>query len=1172
MAGGKELSARDTARFKRLSAMMRRKQDKSLDNMLLKNKTRHLNTVYSVVMSAALLFLLACWTFVLPITHKLQFGWPLHMVAIFLWSSTSDLDYDDFFAQRPWLNFASGLVVTLSLSQLVIFNRATLPCAGDDDTRSVLAFLAWGPAIYAAASGTLRSIVAAIFGGKTPHITTFCIHVAISIMYAWLAMYLVIEHFCDPRSVAYRLKIAIQAISVLCGNFLAYRGRDIGKSSTVVFFELLHLWTFSMGVCFIIDGIANESKVYNTHPGYMVAMGVITVLVVIFMRIHPDVIRGIVSSYVRRRGAVRSALLMRHFYQGGHWAHLDTTDQEYVALAGERFYTVTVSRASGVSEPCPSSKKADFMVVCSGVLEGCSRKQAIQSVLARKTATFMQEHKRKPSYWIMDACTDRVTDMELIPQFAARCDRALVVLTPELLSMPSGLVQLYTACLVHCEASRMEIAVGGDFASIFSGSVDRALEGLTKAHVKNMLFAGGFPRQTESDAWWEEWELNSRGENLTDAKMLIRILGSLRCPLNFSRDLRRHFSGVLEYNRQLQWRRQVKDQTRHHPADFSAIVAVLADNGVIDVPNTADLPAELPREAIKLGDAIGKGQFGEVRLAKLSTEVELTGASRRIGKGTKERGVETVIDVAVKTLIDGDAISAREEFLREAAINWTFDHENVVKMFGVVTEGFPFLLVLELCSNGDLKSFLEKNSPSPLQLYGLMTGIARGMRHLAQRSFVHRDLAARNVLVDRRSTAKIADFGLGREVKDGDEYTAANRNMLLPIRWTDPAVLQDAKFSEFTDVWAFGVTCIEIWTGGEIPYRGWTVAHVVEEVTHGYRLPRPGSCPPELYNHVIASCWLPIDEDDTVKDTRPPFFEIVRRLEALVKEFHGSFERASSGETALLPAATASAQAEYIVQERQPLRQKASLYVNQDDMAARATYGPSASGGKQHGGKLLYQAAEAAPGAAPAMYVPVVQSPSAAASALYLPAEQAGAAAGLTFAQSAPAEAPNQRTALYTEMFGPPEPTIEDTRHTSPSAGAATRDSAGSVMITIPVEEVVSDSDAEAGSAEDAPVAARYSGATYVQTRAAEHLGVALYTPMAEASAVSKVDSEIPNFARRNKEQAPGGPITIVMGSAEEVVSDIDDGARSVAEVADATAIDETRSSEYSFHSVESII
>ena len=68
------------------------------------------------------------------------------------------------------------------------------------------------------------------------------------------------------------------------------------------------------------------------------------------------------------------------------------------------------------------------------------------------------------------------------------------------------------------------------------------------------------------------------------------------------------------------------------------------------------------------------------------------------------------VDVAVKTLNADASDKDRLRFLQEAAIMCQFDHQNVIKLHGVVTEA-PIMIVLEYMLHGDLQNFLTELQP-----------------------------------------------------------------------------------------------------------------------------------------------------------------------------------------------------------------------------------------------------------------------------------------------------------------------------------------------------------------------------------------------------------------------------------------------------------------------------
>ncbi|KAL5491596.1 hypothetical protein EMCRGX_G016911 [Ephydatia muelleri] len=252
----------------------------------------------------------------------------------------------------------------------------------------------------------------------------------------------------------------------------------------------------------------------------------------------------------------------------------------------------------------------------------------------------------------------------------------------------------------------------------------------------------------------------------------------------------------------------------------------------------------IPRHEIETKSALGHGQFGGVHKGKWKSP-----------KGECEVAIK-VLD-PTKPHLDEDKV----KFLQEAAIMAQFKHPNVILLYGIVSEGGPLMLVIELAHNKDLRTHLMTMRPDPGQMIlsyvqqSLLTysqQVALGMQYLSSKSFVHRDLAARNVLVTKACVCKIADFGLSRNL-DEEHYYFSHGGM-VPVKWTAPEAVCYKKYSTASDVWSFGCVLYEIWSLGFKPFETISNAEVVEKINAGYRLPPPPGCPLLIYETMIH-CW-----------------------------------------------------------------------------------------------------------------------------------------------------------------------------------------------------------------------------------------------------------------------------------------------------------------------------
>uniref|UniRef100_A0A8C3JDZ2 receptor protein-tyrosine kinase n=1 Tax=Calidris pygmaea TaxID=425635 RepID=A0A8C3JDZ2_9CHAR len=159
---------------------------------------------------------------------------------------------------------------------------------------------------------------------------------------------------------------------------------------------------------------------------------------------------------------------------------------------------------------------------------------------------------------------------------------------------------------------------------------------------------------------------------------------------------------------------------------------------------------EVPREKITVIRELGQGSFGMVY--------------EGLALGLVAEGEET--KVALKTVNELATKRERIEFLNEASVMKAFKCHHVVRLLGVVSQGQPALVIMELMTRGDLKSYLRSLRPDAENNPGLpppslkdmmqMAGeIADGMAYLNANKFVHRDLAARNCMVSEDFTVKI---------------------------------------------------------------------------------------------------------------------------------------------------------------------------------------------------------------------------------------------------------------------------------------------------------------------------------------------------------------------------------------------------------------------------------
>ena len=299
-------------------------------------------------------------------------------------------------------------------------------------------------------------------------------------------------------------------------------------------------------------------------------------------------------------------------------------------------------------------------------------------------------------------------------------------------------------------------------------------------------------------------------------------------------------------------------------------------------PQSDDSLPEVTSDNIREVRRLGRGQFGEVILA------ETVGLSPKDLKMSDSHDKGKVL-VAVKKLKQTAPKSMQETFEKECNFMGRLRDANVIRILAVCKGSVPFI-VMEYMENGDLNQYLQRYSsvtPEILDdsqissdvLLHMTTQIASAMKYLASHNFVHRDLATRNCLVGQNYLVKIADFGMSRNLYESHYYRIHGR-VILPVRWMATECFY-GKFSQKTDVWAFGITVWEIFSlAKEPPLKELCDQEVVQDAIKGANrklLDKPKSCPSEVYE-IMLKCWA------AESSSRASFEELYGLLSAINKD------------------------------------------------------------------------------------------------------------------------------------------------------------------------------------------------------------------------------------------------------------------------------------------------
>jgi serine/threonine protein kinase len=137
---------------------------------------------------------------------------------------------------------------------------------------------------------------------------------------------------------------------------------------------------------------------------------------------------------------------------------------------------------------------------------------------------------------------------------------------------------------------------------------------------------------------------------------------------------------------------------------------------------------------------------------------------------------------------------------------------------------------IEYCQYGSIREIIKKGKKRNIfinesEISAIIYMVLISLVYIHKNNLIDRDIKGRNILVDKEGSIKLCDFGICKPF---------HKNNMKHLRggspyWMAPEVLNKEEYDQTIDIWALGITCIEL-AEHEPPYFKLSPKEVMKQI------------------------------------------------------------------------------------------------------------------------------------------------------------------------------------------------------------------------------------------------------------------------------------------------------------------------------------------------------